>query len=503
MRNKKKSVFIIVFVLLVIIALVCLFIFLFSGNKDSQNKNIHTNSVYRISGNNLESFDFYFLQLENERENKVYSPLSIKYALGMLAEGADEETKEQIISVIGDYAAKKYINSSNMSFANGLFVKDSYKSTVKATYADLLSSKYNADVIYDSFDSANTLNSWVSDKTFNLVNNVYDDISDFEFILVNALAIDMEWVQQIQNPTRSYYVGFDHEEYGKYVSSLSSDGYHRLEFDDDKTDVEAVEIGAVVNKYDIVNELGEENIRKTVTDAYNEWIIENPYDKIDDFDAYLDQYLEDIDENYGHVSSSTDFYFYTDDNVKVFAKDLKEYNGTTLQYVGIMPTNESLDSYIKNIKVSDVHTLINSLKSISLDNFKDGVITEISGYVPMFHFDYELDLMADLKELGITDVFDSNKANLSNLTTEQAYINDAKHKATIEFSNDGIKAAAVTIAGGEGGASGGFEYLYEVPVEHIDLTFDSPYLFLIRDVDTGEVWFTGTVYEPTEYVPYY
>ena len=187
----------------------------------------------------------------------------------------------------------------------------------------------------------------------------------------------------------------------------------------------------------------------------------------------------------------------------MFAKDLKEYNGTTLQYVGIMPTNESLDSYIKNIKVSDVHTLINSLKSISLDNFKDGVITEISGYVPMFHFDYELDLMADLKELGITDVFDSNKANLSNLTTEQAYINDAKHKATIEFSNDGIKAAAVTIAGGEGGASGGFEYLYEVPVEHIDLTFDSPYLFLIRDVDTGEVWFTGTVYEPTEYVPYY
>ena len=87
--------------------------------------------VYRISGNILESFDFYFLQLENERENKVYSPLSIKYALGMLAEGADEETKEQIISVIGDYAAKKYINSSNMSFANGLFVKDSYKSTIR------------------------------------------------------------------------------------------------------------------------------------------------------------------------------------------------------------------------------------------------------------------------------------------------------------------------------------------------------------------------------------
>jgi len=29
----------------------------------------------------------------------------------------------------------------------------------------------------------------------------------------------------------------------------------------------------------------------------------------------------------------------------------------------------------------------------------------------------------------------------------------------------------------------------------IDLTFDNPYMFVIRDKDTGEVWFTGTVYE--------
>ena len=28
---------------------------------------------------------------------------------------------------------------------------------------------------------------------------------------------------------------------------------------------------------------------------------------------------------------------YNDDNIKVFAKDLKTYNQTTLQYVGIMP----------------------------------------------------------------------------------------------------------------------------------------------------------------------
>ena len=53
--------------------------------------------------------------------------------------------------------------------------------------------------------------------------------------------------------------------------------------------------------------------------------------------------------------------------------------------------------------------------------------------------------------------------------------------------------------GGLGDAFCGFDYKYEVPVEVIDLTFDKPYIFLIRDKKTGEIWFSGSVYEPTEY----
>ena len=74
---------------------------------------------------------------------------------------------------------------------------------------------------------------------------------------------------------------------------------------------------------------------------------------------------------------------------------------------------------------------------------------------------------------------------------------DAKHKANIEFSNDGIKAAAATAMGGAGATSGPyFEHLFKVPVKEIDVTFDKPYMYIIRDKSTGEVWFTGTVYEP-------
>ena len=41
-----------------------------------------------------------------------------------------------------------------------------------------------------------------------------------------------------------------------------------------------------------------------------------------------------------------------------------------------------------------------------------------------------------------------------------------------------------------------FDYIYDVPVEKISLNFNKPYMFIIRDKKTGEVWFAGTVYNP-------
>jgi len=74
-----------------------------------------------------------------------------------------------------------------------------------------------------------------------------------------------------------------------------------------------------------------------------------------------------------------------------FAKDLKEYNGVTLQYVGIMPKNIELDKYVKEINGSNIKSLIDKLKTIELKNFNFGKITEIKGHIPLFKFDYELE----------------------------------------------------------------------------------------------------------------
>lgn len=520
--NKKKSLIIITIILVIIVAGVPVFLKVKKNNsKPDDNKQNQVEvkrenkySEYQLKDNTLSNFDLYFLQLENNKKNMIYSPLSIKYVLEMLNSGAEGETKNQITDILGTYVNKKYTNNRNMSFANALFVRNSYKDSIKTSYIDTLLNQYNATVAYDDFKSANTINNWVSNKTFKLINNAFDDsdIKDYDFVLANALAIDMDWVNKIQDLYNPYTVDYKHENFHEHVTPLTELGYHELAFKDYNKKTNAVEFAAVVNKYDIINELGEDNIRKTVSDDYNTWLKNGGNDSyamcsedsgsLEEEDKLnLDKYVKELSANYQTISSSTDFQFYVDDSVKVFAKDLKKYSGTTLQYIGIMPTDGNLSNYIKNTNASSLSELISKIKPIAFDSFKDGVITDIHGYIPMFKFDYKLDLVNDLNTLGIKDVFDSNKANLSNLTTDKAYIGGARHKATIDFSNDGIKAGAFTAGGGAGAGGCGYDYQFKVPVEDIDLTFDKPYMFIIMDKDTNEVWFAGTVYEPTEYNP--
>ena len=516
--NKKIIIPIIVFLVIAILLAILVPPFLKHEKKEEGEvtKSLKE-SEYRMKGNSLEDFDLFFLKEENKEENIVYSPLSIKYALAMLADASDGDSKEQITSVIGDYKSKKYTNSKNMSLANAFFIKNSFKESVKKEYKDLVSSKYNADVVYDDFSSAKTMNKWISDKTLGLLKDMLSDsdVQDLNFALINALAIDMEWNEIfILHPTAG--VTVDYTDYNEEFGWNAAKSVSAIKFSNTK-EIAGMEIMASFNNYDIIKELGEDKIRKTVGDAYRKWIKENPtqekYDeekqefvKItltedkeieEEISSYLDKYIKDISKAYGQEDKTTEFKLYTDDDVKVFAKDLKEYDGTTLQYVGIMPINEELSTFVKNTSAKQIQKYIDSLKSLKRENFKDGVVTKIEGYIPKFKYNYDLNLIKDLQSIGIKDVFDAEKANLTGLATSKGqYIGAAKHSANIEFTELGIKASAATFFGGLGAAGGGFYYYYDVPVEIIDMTFDHPYMYIIRDKDTEEVWFTGTVYNP-------
>lgn len=531
-KTKKKGNKVIVVLIILIILVIGGGVFYYfnymakpSETKKTDNKTKEYKSEYRLSGNGLENFDLQFLKLENQAKNKVYSPLSIKYALEMLAEGASGDTKAQLDAVIGDYKARKYNNNEHMSFANAMFIRNSFKDAIKSSYTTNLTNKYNAEVIYDEFANADPMNKWVSDKTFNLINNLLDDVSNNNFFLINTLAIDMNWNNQIHcegdhkipcvndgmysirymheklddNSTVHYSITeypYDSEErfYGRY-----SDGMYKLNKFNGKEGIKGATVFADFNKYDIVKELGEDKIKEVLKPEYEAWL--NTKEGKDDLpvEEGLNRFIKELKENYGKAANSTDFLVHEDDSVKVFAKDLQKYGDSTLQYVGIMPKNVELTEFIKNTNKDELSKILNNLKEVNINSFEDGYVTRIRGFIPFFKFEYELKLLEDLKTLGVKDVFDSEKADLSNLTTSNTHINKAIHKANIEFSNDGIKASASTAIGGYGAASGPyFEHLFKVPVKEIDVTFDKPYMYLIRDKVTGEVWFTGTVYEPIQ-----
>ncbi len=465
-------------------------------------------SEYTITGNDLQNFDLYFLQLEREKAgNKVYSPLSIKYALEMLAEGTRGESRHQLDAVIGEYKVRKYPNNEHMSFANAMFIRNSFKENVLPDYVDQINKKYGAEIVYDEFANPNAMNDWISTKTFRLINNLIDQdtVDQHDFFLINALAIDMNWVNLIQCaptntklPCKHYSVSYNHENYYAGVSEIPSENDYPAMTFNGKDNIKSVQVGASFNNYDIVKELGEENIRKTVGEKYNEFLATGGCGDDPDTETFLNQYIEEIGENYHREDASSDFYLYVDDDVKMFAKNLREYDGTTLQYVGIMPKQQELKDFVKDINAEKLTNYISKLKTLKASNFKDGVVTKIFGNIPLFNYDYTLDLENDLKELGIKDIFDINQADLTGmLTKDTKRFITAAHKANIEFSNEGIKAAAVTMLGGAGAAGCWFDYKYDVPVEEIDLTFDKPYMYLIRNLKTGEVWFVGSVYEPT------
>ncbi len=382
-----------------------------------------TTSIYVPSKIDM---DTEFIRIENKNKNMVYSPLSIKYALKMLSDGADGKTKEQIDSLVGIYNPAKYKSSENLSLANAFFIKETDTKLIAESYKSLLEEKYGAEIINDMFKNANNINSWISNKTLGIIKNMLDDntVENATAILVNALAIDMKWQTSMEKP------------------------HPEIFYKEDGTQVEV----------DMVSDTAMINKERSYNVAEPGW--------------------------YSDV--------YEDDSVQVFAKRLKKYDESQLEFVAIMPKKQTLSDYLKSLRITQINELRNKAKPISEVAYNSDGKTKAFIKIPKFKFNTDLNLKNDLIKLGLTDVFGAN-SNLSKMqniiSSEKLYVDDAKHKADIEFTEEGIKAAAVTTI-----------IIEKSSIELIDhtytMTFDHPFLFVIRDVDNGEVWFTGTVYSP-------
>ncbi len=455
----------------------------------------------KVENNSLSDFDITFLKFENGNRNVIYSPLSIKYLLSILKDSTNSNSYEEIKNLIKNYESNRYKNSPNFMLSNAIFVKDVFKDKIKSNYINNIKEKYDAELIYDSFNNTDNINNWIKNKTLNNIDKLRNEIgSDTLIYLVNALAIDMDWDVDFFGKTDD---GREYTRSIEYDNQFFRWTVQPVEFDfKDNKKIAVLNATASFNNYDSIKAHGgEEKFKKELTEFFT-----NCYDKAyerfkDEFDypkisSVVDETYENIAKNYGRVDKSTEFSLYVDDDVKVFAKDLKNYGETTLQYVAFMPKIKDLNSFIKDISAIKLQEYINNLKTLDRNNFKDGVIVEIDAMMPKFKYSYETNIVDSLKELGVKEIFDESKANLSMITDEKLYVNDIQHKSSIDFNEYGIKVTATAGLGYGGNTHGACYYEEKPPIETIDLKFDKPFLYIIRDKNSGEVLFVGSVYNP-------
>ncbi len=118
---------------------------------------------------------------------------------------------------------------------------------------------------------------------------------------------------------------------------------------------------------------------------------------------------------------------------------------------------------------------------------------QVAVSLPKFNITTQFDLGDQLQALGMTDAF-SNTADFSGITdptVTQLKISDVVHQATISVGETGTVAAAATAV------SMVFCSCVTEPIQPIVFDANHPFLFLIRDDQSGAVLFMGQETDPS------
>ncbi|XP_067418688.1 leukocyte elastase inhibitor-like [Emydura macquarii macquarii] len=104
----------------------------------------------------------------------------------------------------------------------------------------------------------------------------------------------------------------------------------------------------------------------------------------------------------------------------------------------------------------------------------------VSVHLPKFKLEDSYDLKSDLSGLGLLDIFDSGKADLSGMSgARDLFLSKIVHKSFIEMNEEGTEAAAATGIIMVGACRGQ------------DFNADHPFLFFIRHNPTQSILFFG------------
>lgn len=166
---------------------------------------------------NIGSFDEKLLSYLSQRSDGNYmaSPLSFRYALGLLLAGANGETKAELLNALGVRSEEEWIDycltfngfvneyasapetSRALRVANSVWKADWVREDFKEAYRESIEKNYAAE--YRSFTPANAvekINEWADIKTEHMIQNFLPDgypTDHLAIALMNALYFKDAW----------------------------------------------------------------------------------------------------------------------------------------------------------------------------------------------------------------------------------------------------------------------------------------------------------------------
>jgi len=153
------------------------------------------------------------------------------------------------------------------------------------------------------------------------------------------------------------------------------------------------------------------------------------------------------------------------------------YDGREISMVIFLPDDGYFASFEESLNAQRVAEIIGEIEN-----------GNIALSMPEFEFESEFSLKKALATMGMPVAF-SPDADFSGMTgNRELSIADVVHKSFVSVDEAGTEAAAATAV---------VMKLTAAPVTPVMVTVDRPFIFLIRDMQTGTVLFVGCVVNPS------
>jgi len=152
------------------------------------------------------------------------------------------------------------------------------------------------------------------------------------------------------------------------------------------------------------------------------------------------------------------------------------YDGGELSMVILLPASGQFEAFEETLDAAQVDGIIGSLEH-----------RQVSLTMPKFEFDSSFSLRDTLSAMGMPVAF-SMSADFSGMTVNpELFIAEVVHKAFVSVDEAGTEAAAATAV---------VMVPIAMPPEPAEVTIDRPFIFLIRDIETGAILFVGRTLDP-------